>query len=151
MHSNRSNRRSTLAAACAVSLILCLGPSAAFAEPPEWDQERVSGIAQELVAALKDLQIAVRQNDQLMDSGARASKYRARQDLRLLISATRGLVADLKAGHGQEATRPAYKRMQTLRRDAEENARRGMIPEATLEKIAGCQDLLQQLAPYYKE
>jgi glutamine synthetase type III len=148
---NRSNRRSSIVIALVLSLAFCLGSSVAVAELQEWDQESVTKIADKLVVALKDLRVSVKDADSLADTGARASKYRVRQDLRLLASAAKSLASGLRAGEGREATLPAYRRMQTLRRDVAENGKRGIILADTLAKVEAVRGLLEELAPYYGE
>lgn len=138
--------------ACAgLALGLVLTASPALAEAARWDQQRVTRLASQLAAAVKDLRVEVEKNPDQPPGLARRAQYQAREDLRLLQYTTRQLASSLEKGEGREATAPIFQRVETLRRDAEENGRKGMIPEATLNKIAKAQDLLLQISPYYAE
>ena len=48
-------------------------------------------------------------------------------------------------------TRPIFKRMETLRADAEENARKTVVTEHLLDQILEAGGVLLQLQPYYRE
>jgi len=130
---------------------LALAASPALAEAAKWDQQRVTRLATQLAAAVKDLRVEVERNPDQPPGLARRAQYQAREDLRLLQYTTRQLASSLAKGEDRDATAPIFQRVETLRRDAEENGRKGMIPEATLNKIAKAQDLLLQISPYYKE
>ncbi len=130
-------------------LALCASP--AFAEAAKWDQGRVTQLARQLAAATKDLRIEVQKNPDQPPGPSRRAQYQAREDLRLLQYTTQQLASSLAKGEDRDATAPIFQRIQTLRRDAAENGRKGMIPEATLAKIEKARELLDQVAPYYAE
>ena len=114
-------------AALALALAVLLGSSTALADSHEefrtpWDQAAVLALSEELVTSLKDLTASFRRNEQASATGARASKMRARQDLRMLGAVSRNLRSDLQEGLGYDETLPVFERLQLLRRDAAENA-----------------------------
>jgi hypothetical protein len=129
---------------------LVLASPRALAEP-QWDQAKVSAIAQELAASLRDLEITVKKDPTLVGTPMRAAQYQAREDLRQLVNTIDRLAASLEAGEGREETLPIYRRAEQHRRDAAEAARRADIPGATQEKIEKSREILAQLAPYYAD
>jgi len=130
---------------------LALAAPPALAEAAKWDQQRVTALAKELAAAVKDLRVDVEKNPDQPPGPARRAQFQAREDLRLLQYTTRQLASSLAKGEGRDETAPIFQRIETLRRDAEENGRKAMIAEATLAKIAKAKDLLLQISPYYAE
>ncbi len=142
-------------ASSVMSLVLALAvaftAAEAGAEPAKWDQKRVTAIAEKFAKAVADLRETVRKQPPTPNPRQTKLRYQALDDLRLLRQAANNLASDLKAGEGRAETYPGYKRIQLLRRDAEENGRKADIKEDTLARIAAAQDLLRQLAPYYEE
>jgi hypothetical protein len=61
------------------------------------------------------------------------------------------LSGQLKAGKGREETFSTWRRLDLLRRDFEESARKSMIPDAVMEKILKAGELLIRFSPYYRE
>jgi leucyl-tRNA synthetase len=137
--------------ALGAAALLGLASPSATAESATWDQAKVTAIAKELADAVKDLKDVVRQNPDQVSGPQRRAQYAAREDLRLLSNTTRHLAMELERGEGREATLPVYRRVQTLRRDAEEDGRKAMIQTSTMEKIAVAEEILARLAPYYAE
>ncbi len=143
-------RTSTLAMGASLALLLSVFASGAFAQAAAWDQKAVTAIATKLEAALRDLQITVRQNPQTqLGSSQRRAQFTARESLRLLVSTSQRLASQLRAGEDLDATLPTYRRLQMLRRDAERAARRADIQAPTIERIASAQALIDQLMPFY--
>ena len=148
MHAPRLSR---LAAAAGLASTLVLLANAAPAETA-WDQKAVTSIATKLSHSLKDLNVTVKKNPQAqVGSPQRRAQYNARESLRLLVNVSQRLAAQLQAGEDKDATLPTYKRMQLLRREAEDEGRKGQIPAPTLEKVVSMQALMDQLAPYYED
>ncbi len=148
MHAPRLSR---LAAAAGLVSTLVLLANAAPAETA-WDQKAVTSIATKLSHSLKDLNVTVKKNPQAqVGSPQRRAQYNARESLRLLVNVSQRLAAQLQAGEDKDATLPTYKRMQLLRREAEDEGRKGQIPAPTLEKVVSMQALMDQLAPYYED
>ena len=133
-----------------VSLALDAGNAQAQATP--WDQKAVTAIAVKLAKGLKDLNVTVKKNpDQPIGSPGRKAQYEAREDIKMLVTVSQRLAAQLQAGDDMDATLSTYKRLRGLKRDAEDAGKRGNIPAPTLEKVGSVQALLDQLAPYYEE
>ncbi len=128
-------------------------PASSFAQAEQWDQARVTEIAQELAGAVKDLREAVRR--EVPSTPGRLQQGRAQyalsDALRLLKSETRYLAAQLKDGKGRDETFLVYKRIDSLRQQAAENARKMMILQPTLDRIDAARKIWVQLVPYYGE
>lgn len=137
-----------LALALAAAVALSATPARAQAE---WNQERVAGLAAELDDDVKELKVTVRRSPDQPIGGARRAQYEARDQLRVLQNLTQHLRNDLARGEDREATISTFRRIQQVRRDLEDIARKANLQAATVEKIVAAQDSLRQLAPYYVE
>jgi hypothetical protein len=141
-----------------LSSLLVLGPAlalvapAASAEPvAKWDQARVTKYAEELVAGTDELENALRGEPSVVNLAQQRAYYEAREDVRLLNNSATHLVAELKAGKGRDETLGIYRRITSLRRDAEENGRRAEIPDSTMDKVVKVGSALFKLNPYYAD
>ena len=133
-----------------LALLLCLLAPSALAQATPWDQKAVTAIAVKLASALRDLNVTVRRNPQApTGSHARRAQFQARETVRQLRNAARRLSSQLQAGEDLDATLPTFRRLQTLRRDAERLGRRTNMPAATLEQVVNAQALLAQLEAFY--
>ena len=56
----------------------------------------------------------------------------------------------LEAGEGKDEAAPRFKRIQSLRRDAEENGRKALIPDDVFAKITPVGGAIIKLAPYFR-
>ncbi len=142
-------RRPFRKTAVVTAQFLLLVPASLSADPMAWDHEAVAAIARELAEAVKDLRVTVERNPNLPAGAGRRAQYEAREDLRLLQNMTKRLASQLEKGEGHEATRPIYRRVEAIRRDAEEAGRRARIQQNTMAKIEVARELLEKLAPYY--
>jgi hypothetical protein len=150
----RSIRIARLLRSAGLALVVSVTFNAgnALAQSTAWDQKAVTDIAVKLAKSLKDLNVTVKKNpDQPVGSPARKAQYQAREDVKMLVTVSQRLAGQLQAGDDMDATLPTYKRLRSLRRDAEDAGKRGNIPAPTLEKVASVQALLDQMAPYYEE
>jgi|GEM_PF-1476787 len=140
-------------AAPALAALLALGiPTSAAAELAKWDQKRVSAIATELADAVGKAAVEVEKSKgSRVDVGKERAYYELREDVRLAKNTARHLAKELQAGKTREETYPAYRRLATLRNDAAENARRAVMPDATVESIVAAGALMNRLRPYYEE
>ena len=77
--------------------------------------------------------------------------YQVKDTVELLDGAANGLDHALRDGKGRDETLPRFKRVDSLRRDAEEEGRSADIPEAVFEKIFPVGAALMKLRPYYLE
>ncbi len=148
----RRHLRSVLALGAGLVLLGAAGAGWAQGDEPvaNWNQERLTSYAQELADACAALDDAIAKLPDNLDPANQASWYRAKDDVRMLASASRGLAASLANGEGKEATLPRFKRIELLRNDAAENGRRALIPEAVFAKITPVGTALIKLAPYYR-
>jgi hypothetical protein len=117
-----------------------------------WDQAVVTELALTLKDTVADVRNMARQNPPAVGAGQAArAQHQARDDLRVLQSVTRSYHQRLAKGEGRDKTLGTFKRIRLLRRDLEEKARRVMVPQATLDKFAVAQGVLDQLAAYYPD
>ncbi len=131
---------------------LVLAPAlSARAQEKEWSQEQVTAIAAELASSVSDVQGSFRKEPLDTFVGDRRSRYALKQDLRLLRILTRNLASDLKEGGGHDETLSLYKRIQSVREEARQNAVRSAVTQPTLERIEKAREHLVQLSPYYDE
>jgi hypothetical protein len=149
-----SNR---LLRAAAVVVVSCAVFAAASAnaekrpegEPVKWDQARVTQLANELNAAVNDAVHAVRKSPTQQQIGQRQSWYDMREALRLLENTTGHLQTELQKGASQEETLSTFKRIETLRRDAEEIGRKSALPEPVMAALVKAGAIHNQMRPYY--
>lgn len=139
-----------ISVACVVAALL-LFPAVALAELAKWDQARVAQIAEEFAAAMKELRREIRAAPPNTDPTRQRARYEAIEDVRIMTNSSAHLASQLKAGKGREETFPTWRRLDLLRRDFEESARKSMIPDPIMEKILKAGELLIRLTPYFQE
>ena len=132
------------------ALALLLLPGVALAELAKWDQERVTQISEELVIAMKDLRQEMQAAPAITDPTRQRALYVALDDIRIITSSATLLSNKLKAGEGREETFAVWRRLDMLRRDFEENARKAVLEDTIMEKILTAGELLIRLTPYYQ-
>jgi len=137
-----------IVAAAAAAFFVTAG--AASAELAKWDQARVSKYAAELTAATADLKQAL-DGVGIQNFAQQNAMYQVKDTVKMLDTASSGLAEALKNGKGHDETLPRFKRVQALRRDAEEEGRSADIPEAVFEKVFSVGNALIKLRPYYEE
>lgn len=154
----RSTRALRLASIGVAWILAGSAPGSAQTEPPPsrtepggWNQGRVTAIAEKLAAEFGKLQMeAMRRPPDISFSQQRA-QYELEEDIRLLKNTSQYLATQLKAGKTREETLPIFKRMETLRADAEENARKTVVTDEIMDQIFAAGAVLLQLQPYYRE
>jgi len=136
----------------AVGLILALLllPTAALTELAKWDQERVTQIAEEFAGAMKELRKEIQAAPPITNPTRQRALYVALDDIRIMTNTSTLLANKLKAGEGREQTFAAWRRLDLLRRDFEENARKADIGDAIMDKVLTAGELLIRLTPYYR-
>ena len=145
-------RNLALARAALVALSLCLIARGALAEAVAWDQKAVTDIAVGLAKELRGLHVEVRRNPRVpATTTARRAQFQAREDVRFLVSVSQRLASQLQAGEDKDATLPTYRRLQMIRRDAEQSARRIDIQKPILERVERARVLVDKLAPFYED
>ena len=138
-----------ITAVCA-TLALLLLPAAALAELATWDQERVTQIAEEFAGSMKALRKEMQSAPPVTDPARQRALYVALDDIRIMTNSSTLLANKLKAGEGREETFAQWRRLDMLRRDFEEDARKADIEDAIMDKILTAGELLIRLTPYYK-
>jgi len=126
-------------------------PAPSKTEPGGWNQGRVTAIAEKLAAEFAELQLQASQHPPDISFSQQRAQYELEEDIRLLKNTSQHLAAQLKAGKGRDETLPIFRRMETLRADAEENARKTVVTEHLLDQILEAGGVLLQLQPYYRE
>ena len=138
----------------AIGLVVLSAPSGAGAEEVEvkaWDQAEVSRLAHELTRQVTKVRNAFRSNPtagNLANMNQRASKEFS-DSLRQIERSSRQLAARVDDGEGREQTQPIARKIGTLLRDANEEARHVMSDAWTDEQVIPAQRLIDELAPYF--
>ena len=83
------------------ALVLLLLPTAALGELAKWDQARVTQIAEELAAAMKDLRQEIQAAPAITDPTRQRARYEALEDVRIMTNSSTHLASELKAGKGR--------------------------------------------------
>lgn len=133
-------------------LVAFLGASIAGvvgAELAQWDQARVTSIAQQLVPAANAWELAVRQEDDTIGSGTAREESSLRQQARTLREMSAGLAAHLAKGKGHDQTLDLYRSLREVADDTEEAAQRAELDAPAIAAWSKVADLLRQIAPYY--
>jgi predicted RNase H-like nuclease (RuvC/YqgF family) len=122
----------------------------AVVQPKEWDQAAVAGLAEKLQHSFDALRADAR-NRPPDNLGSGQSEYIERyQDiLRSLEDECRRLKREVEDGKGRADTLKTFERIDELRRDADEDARRLFLAKATIDKIQANRAELEQLRLYY--
>jgi hypothetical protein len=122
--------------------------AAAAATFATWDQTRVAQYAGELTIATADLRKSF---DALgmQNVSQQNAMYQVKDTIKMLDTASGGLAEALANGKGRDETMPRYKRVESLRRDAELEGRSADIPDAVFEKVFDVGNALIKLRPYY--
>jgi len=140
--------RGITAVAAAVALLLLA--TAAFSQLATWDQERVTQIAEEFAAAMKNLRAEMQAAPRITDPARQRALSVALDDVRIITNTSTLFANKLKAGEGREETFAQWRRLDMLRRDFEENARKADIEDTIMDEVLTAGELLIRLTPYYK-
>ncbi len=132
------------------SVIVAPGPASA-ADQLEWDQAKVTAIAQELPKAADDLRNALRNEPGTLSgsAGGRRSFHRFTDTVRRIDREARQLAASLKAGKGHDETLPIMENLAVLVRDGRDQARNLFRTDSLTNRIAAGRAVLDRLTPYY--
>ena len=139
-----------ITAVCA-TLALLLLPAAALAELAKWDQERVTQTAEEFASSLKELRKEMQAAPKATDPTRQRALYVALDDIRIMTNTSTLLANKLKAGEGRDETFAVWRRLDLLRRDFEENARKADIEDTVMDEVINAGELLIRLTPYYRD
>ena len=96
------------------AVVLALTFSVSSGAATAWDQAKVTDLAKQVANATVELREIVEKNPDKPAGAARKAQYSAREDLRLLVSATKRLAKRLAAGAGRDETEGLFKRAADL-------------------------------------
>jgi hypothetical protein len=156
-HATRRAARDTVsrfALGSGVALALCLAAAAGAQDKPEgtpvrWDQARVTQYATELSDAVKRLRHEVRKAPLGNTLVERQSRQELLEDLRLIDSSTSHLRNQLVQGADRDQTLATFRRIETLRNDAAENARKSLLPQPMMDALVKAGEIHNRMKPYY--
>lgn len=119
------------------------------AEPVKWDQARVTQYAVELTSAIGAAVQELRKSPLQSAPQQRTVWFEMKEDLRLLQATASHLQTELQAGASQEETAATFKRIESLRHDAEEIGRKSMIPAPVMDALVKAGSIHNRMRPYY--
>jgi hypothetical protein len=131
--------------------IALLSASDSRADLAEWDQEKVTAVAEELAQAAVSLRNGLRAKPPrtLGQSGRRAF-WSLQEEARVIASTSRRLQRALANGAGMEETYPTFRRLVRSGRRAKREMRRVDLGERTLAWVEAVADGVRKLRPYYE-
>jgi hypothetical protein len=120
-------------------------------DPTAWNQERAASQAADLEAALSGLRTALRNEPSasIVPGGGSRQRHRIRDRLRLMENESKYLASQLKDGIGRDETLPVFERIDEIRRDVVQDARRIFLQKPVLDKIDAARGPLEELAGLY--
>jgi len=119
------------------------------ATPVKWDQERVTLYASELNDSLKSLREEVRRQPEQTPFAKRQAQRDLDEDMRLIENSAGYLLEELKSGAGREQTEATFRRIDSLRLNAAEHARRSLLPDPLMKDLVHAGELWNRMKPYY--
>jgi hypothetical protein len=137
--------------AVAALLAIGLAPGAASADLEPWNQEEVTEVAKALHTGVKELRQSLRRESTGDITTKAKARMRMLEILKVLEKSCGQLVRRLEAGDGREKTLNIAKKIRSLVRDAETEAKKFMTTQQTDERVAPVEEALDGLAPYYFE
>jgi hypothetical protein len=114
-----------------------------------WNQEKAAAAATELAASLDGLRDALRNEPSPGIGSSERPRHELKDRLRLMENESKHLAAELKDGQGRDATYPVFQRINSIRRDAVEDAQRMYLQQPVRDKIESARGPLEKLAGYY--
>jgi len=117
--------------------------------PVKWDQDRVTQYASELNDSLKSLREEVRRQPEQTPFAKRQAQRDLDEDMRLIENSTGYLLEQLKSGAGRDQTEATFRRIDSLRLNAAEHARRSLLPEPLMKNLVHAGELWNRMKPYY--
>jgi hypothetical protein len=153
----RTHRLATIALAAALGAALAAGASPAHAQsqkapvgtPVRWDQARVTQYAVELDDAVEQAFEQTRKDPSQIAVQQRQAWYDLKEDMRLLQNSSQRLKVELQKGAGQEETAATFRRIDSLRRNAEEHGRKCLVPAPVLDALTKAGSIHNRMRPYY--
>ena len=135
-----------------LGVVLLIAAPTAEAQEQAWDQVRVSELAGEFAQAAGEVKATLRRegNPSVASMQARAHHELVDQ-VRLVEREAKHLASELTAGRNHDETFSIYRRIQSLVRSAQSNARKLYVKAPVQEKIDAARAILDQLEPFYAE
>jgi hypothetical protein len=144
------NRFQALASLAVAASLLALPAAPSRAQSAEWNQEKVTELAEQLADVVAELQAAFRREAPVSRVSAQArARHRFADSLRVLRVETRALASSLESGAGLDETWPIARRARMLIRDLREEGRRMSWAEPVSGHAQRAEELIAQLAPFY--
>jgi hypothetical protein len=124
--------------------------AAPAAEPPAWDQARMIQLAGGLQKAAHDMRNSVRaQPEQGIASGQSYARNNMMDDLRVLEMESKRLKLDLENGKSRDHTYPVFRRLNEVRLNLAEEARRMFLPRSQLDTMKSARAMLEDMRFFY--
>jgi uncharacterized small protein (DUF1192 family) len=117
--------------------------------PVKWDQDRVTQYASELNTAIADLRQEIRRQPAQTPFAKRQAQRDLDEDMRLIDNSTSYLLEQLKSGAGREETEATFRRIDSLRLNAAEHAKRSLLPDPLMKDLVHAGELWNRMKPYY--
>jgi len=132
--------------------LLVLGFAASPSRAAEWDQEKVTKIAEQIADAANQVYRSVVRTATGANVGSGQSRnyLRLKDTVRIARNESRHLATALQDGRGAPQTFHVWQRLMSVVRDARDLARRMFLEKPTQEKMAEASRLLNELEPYYE-
>jgi hypothetical protein len=118
-------------------------------QPVRWDQDRVTEYASELNTAIGKLREEIRRQPAQTPFAKRQAQRDLDEDMRLIDNSTSYLLQQLKSGAGREETEATFRRIDSLRLNAAEHARRSLLPDPLMKDLVHAGELWNRMKPYY--
>ena len=127
------------------------GALAAQADLAEWDQAKVSAVADELAQATVTLRDGLRTKPRpTAGQAGRQSFFSLRDEVRSLVSTASRLQRALADGAAMEETYPTFRRLVRSGRRALRDTRRIDLSQTTQDHIEAVADAVRKLRPFYE-
>jgi hypothetical protein len=147
-----SHRRWIVLAVGSLSVALLISAPAAEAVERAWEQDRLTELAEQFAEAASEVRTELhRQGSQSVASMQARAHHEFVDQVRLVTREAKHLASELKAGRSHDGTFPVYRRIQSLIRSAQTNARKLFVQAPVQEKIDAARAILDQIEPFYAE
>ena len=134
-----------------IALLLLVLP-ASSSHATEWDQEKVTKLAEQVADSANQVYRSVVRTATGANIGSGQSRnyLQLKDTVRMARNESRHLATALQEGKGASETFHAWQRLMSLVRDTRDLARRMFLEAPTQEKMAHAGKLLRELAPYFE-
>ena len=134
-----------------VLMAALLAGSDARAELAKWDQEKVTAAAEQLAQDSVALRDALRSKPRAtLGQPGRHAFFSLREEVQVLVSASRRLHQALSDGAGMEETYPTFRRLVRTVRRGSRQLNRVDLGQDTRARVDAVADVVRKLRPYYE-